>query len=136
MTRFLLSLDTAVDTVFASYTKGRRGETFVPKVPAAKITDVAKALMGDKELPILYTGIRPGEKVHEIMVSEEECFRTTDVGDHYAIMPMLPELRESGEFTPALTREYSSKDDNISIDALRSLLSRAHGEIERFLTAN
>ncbi|HMS39957.1 MAG TPA: polysaccharide biosynthesis protein, partial [Pyrinomonadaceae bacterium] len=74
MTRFLLSLDRAVDTVFAAITDGKRGETFVPKVPAAKITDVARALMGEKDLPMVFTGIRPGEKVHEIMVSEEECF--------------------------------------------------------------
>ena len=72
MTRFLLSLNRAVDTVFAVIKDGRRGETFVPKVAAAKITDVAKALMGDKDLPIVFTGIRPGEKVHEVMVSEEE----------------------------------------------------------------
>ena len=77
MTRFLLSLDRAVDTVFAAISNGKRGETFIPKVLAAKITDVAKALMGEKDLPMVYTGIRPGEKIHEIMVSEEECFRTS-----------------------------------------------------------
>lgn len=136
MTRFLLSLDRAVDTVFAAIATGKRGETFVPKVPAANITDVAKALMGEKDLPIVYTGIRPGEKVHEIMVSEEECFRTVERGDYYAILPVLPELREETEFTPALTGEYSSRDDNISIEDLRELLGTANEEIKRFLTAN
>ena len=105
MTRFLLSLDRAVDTVFAAISTGNRGETFVPKVPAANITDVAKALMGDKNLPIEYTGIRPGEKVHEIMVSEEECFRTVERGGYYVILPVLPELREEKEFIPALESE-------------------------------
>lgn len=136
MTRFLLSLDRAVDTVFAAIATGKRGETFVPKVPAANITDVAKALIGDKDLPIVYTGIRPGEKVHEIMVSEEECFRTVERGDYYVILPVLPELREEKEFTPALTGEYSSRDDNISIEDLRELLGTANEEIKRFLTAN
>jgi FlaA1/EpsC-like NDP-sugar epimerase len=133
MTRFLLSLDRAVDTVFAAIKTGRAGETFVPKVPAANIVDLAKAIMGDKDLPIVFTGIRPGEKVHEIMVSEEECFRTIESGDYYVILPVLPELRDGGDFTPALSSEYSSKDNNISIEGLRSLLGSADQEIERFL---
>ncbi len=133
MTRFLLSLNKAVDTVFAAIADGRRGETFVPKVAAAKIVDVAKALMGEKDLPIIYTGIRPGEKVHEIMVSEEECFRTTERGDYYVILPVLPELREEADFTPALTGEYSSKDKNIAIPQLRELLAEASSEIAAFL---
>jgi len=133
MTRFLLSLNKAVDTVFAAISDGRRGETFVPKVAAAKITDLAKALMGDKDLPVVFTGIRPGEKVHEIMVSEEECFRTVERGDYYAILPVLPELREEKDFTPALPGEYSSKDKNITVLQLRELLANASSEIAAFL---
>jgi UDP-glucose 4-epimerase len=135
MTRFLLSLDRAVDTVFAAYNDGRPGQTFVPKVPAANIVDLAKAIMGSKQLPIEFTGIRPGEKVHEIMVSEEECFRTVENGDYYVILPVLPELREADDFQPALESEYSSKDDNLSIEDLRKLLSSASDEIGRFLAA-
>lgn len=134
MTRFLLSLNKAVDTVFAAIKDGRRGETFVPKVAAAKITDVAKALMGEKNLPIVFTGIRPGEKVHEIMVSEEECFRTVERGDYYSILPVLPELRAEEDFTPALTGEYSSKDKNISVEELKILLADASDEISAFMT--
>ena len=136
MTRFLLSLDRAVDTVFAAVSTGKRGETFVPKVPAANICDLAKAVMGDKDLPINFTGIRPGEKIHEIMVSEEECFRTTESGDYYVIMPVLPELRDGGDFVQALTSEYSSKDKNISIAELRELLGTASDEIKHFLASN
>lgn len=134
MTRFLLSLDRAVDTVFAAIRDGFRGETFVPKVLAAKITDVAKALMGDKDLPIRFTGIRPGEKIHEIMVSEEECFRTVERGEYYVILPVLPELRENIEVSNTLENEYSSKDNNISVENLRKLLSDANEEIGEFLT--
>ena len=136
MTRFLLSLDRAVDTVFAAVSSGYRGETFVPKVPAANITDVAKALMGNKQLPITYTGIRPGEKVHEIMVSEEECVRTVERGDYYVIRPVLPELRGDDDLVPALSSEYSSKDDNLSVDDLRRLLGSASEEIGRFISAS
>lgn len=135
MTRFLLTLDQAVDTVFAVLQQGNPGETYVPKVPAARITDVAKALMGDRELPIVFTGIRPGEKVHEIMVSEEECFRTVDAGDYFAILPMLPELRADGSQSLALESEYSSKDTTLSVDDLKILLASASDEIDRFLTA-
>lgn len=135
MTRFLLSLDRAVDTVFAAISNGKRGETFVPKVLAAKITDVAKALMGEKDLPLIFTGIRPGEKVHEIMVSEEECFRTVERDGYYVILPVLPEIREEKDFTAALTNEYSSKDNNISIEELKELLSGASQEIGQFITA-
>lgn len=134
MTRFLLSLDRAVDTVFAVVGHGKAGETFVPKVPAANITDLAKAVMGSKVLPIVYTGIRPGEKIHEIMVSEEECFRTRELGDYYVIMPVLPELRDNQDHSAALSREYSSSDDNISVDQLRELLSTAETEIAAFLS--
>ena len=137
MTRFLLSLDKAVDTVFAALTKGTRGDTFVPKVTSARIVDVAQALMGDKKLPIEFTGIRPGEKVHEIMVSEEECFRTTEIDGYYKILPVLPELREEDtKFEPPLTKEYSSKDDNVSVEELREILGKANLEIGRFLTAH
>ena len=135
MTRFLLSLDRAVDTVFEAVTKGRPGQTFVPKVPAANIVDLAKAIMGDKDIPISYTGIRPGEKIHEIMVSEEECYRTIEQGDYYVILPVLPELRAEAHFVQALANEYSSRDNNISVDELRELLASASDEIKFFLAA-
>jgi UDP-glucose 4-epimerase len=91
--------------------------------------------MGDKDLPINYTGIRPGEKIHEIMVSEEECFRTVERGNYYVILPVLPELRDSTELVPALESEYSSKDDNLAVDQLRDLLQVANDEIGQFLTS-
>lgn len=135
MTRFLLSLDRAVDTVFEAVKSEGRGLTFVPKVASAKITDVADVLMGDKKLPIEFTGIRPGEKVHEIMVSEEECFRTVERGDYYVILPVLPELRDETDVSAALATEYSSRDNNLTGSELRDLLLTAGSEINQFLTA-
>jgi FlaA1/EpsC-like NDP-sugar epimerase len=112
MTRFLLTLDQAVDTVFAALRSGRRGETFIPRLPAARIVDLANALIGDRGLEIEYTGIRPGEKVHEVLVSEEEAPRTHHRDDHFAIMPLLPELRSSEQDgAPFERREYSSADE-------------------------
>ena len=69
------------------------------------------------------------------MVSEEECFRTYSNGEYYVIGPMLPELR-GNEIKPVLESEYSSKDNNLSVDELRTLLGSASDEIRRFLTAN
>jgi UDP-glucose 4-epimerase len=119
MTRFLLSLDRAVDTVFAAIADALPGETYVPQVPAARVVDVAEALMNGRSVPVVYTGIRPGEKIHEIMVSEEECHRTIERGGYYVICPMLPELRQPDMPAPARTREYSSAE--ITLDRARLL---------------
>jgi FlaA1/EpsC-like NDP-sugar epimerase len=110
MTRFLLPLERAVDTILAALENALPGETYVPKVPASRIVDVAKALIGDQDIKMVITGIRPGEKVHEIMVSDEEAWRTFERGNYYAIKPMLPELLKDKPEGLALTKEYSSSD--------------------------
>lgn len=121
MTRFLLTLDQAVDTIFAVVKEGKRGETYIPRCPAAKVVDVARLMIGDRDIPIQFTGIRPGEKIHEVLVSEEERFRTIQRGNYFAIQPVLPELRpETGK--PILEKEYSSADLNIDLDTLNNLL--------------
>lgn len=124
MTRFLLSLDSAVDTIFAAYREGRAGEIFIPQVPAARIPDVAEMMIGDRPIETVVTGIRPGEKIHEILVSEEEAYRTTERAGHYVIESALPELRE-GELEPALSGEYSSGDAVVTGDALAALIAQA-----------
>jgi len=123
MTRFLLSIDRAVETVFAALRHARAGETFVPIVPSATVINVAKALVGDRDLEIKITGIRPGEKMHEIMVSEEECHHAVRRGDYYSILPMLPELQTTQEPPGALTAEYSSADHVMSLEETVELLT-------------
>jgi FlaA1/EpsC-like NDP-sugar epimerase len=122
MTRFLLSLDRAVDAVFAAIANGNRGETYVPKVPAARVVDVADVLIGERKIPITFTGIRPGEKIHEIMVSEDECYRTVERGDYYVICPMLPELQREPIDRPARLTEYSSSDVTLDHAAIARML--------------
>ncbi len=124
MTRFLLSLDDAVDTVFAALAGARRGETYIPRAAAAKVTDIAAVLIGDRPIATVVTGIRPGEKVHEILVSEEECHRTVERGRYYAIHPLLPEVGDTSDFRPALTTEYSSASDVMDRKELAGLLTR------------
>jgi UDP-glucose 4-epimerase len=122
MTRFLLSLEQAVDTVFAALQTAAPGETYIPRVPAARVTDIAAALVGSQPIKIVVTGIRPGEKVHEILVSEEEAYRTVERGDYYAIQPMLPELQQANESGMPIGREYSSADDVMSKQEVETLL--------------
>ncbi len=125
MTRFLLSLDRAVDTIFAALQRAHHGETYVPRVPSARVEDVATVLIGDRPVAVIETGIRPGEKVHEILVSEEECQRTVPRGEYYVIQPILPELRFEGG-AGALEAEYSSADDTMKLEGLRDLLIHHH----------
>jgi FlaA1/EpsC-like NDP-sugar epimerase len=132
MTRFLLSLDRAVDTVFAALGSALPGETYIPQVSSARIADLAQVLIDGRDIPIVYTGIRPGEKIHEIMVSEEECYRTIERDGYYVIRPMLPELCPEPVVRPALTHEYSSADVTLDRDSLRALL--AHHMDERAAT--
>jgi UDP-glucose 4-epimerase len=123
MTRFLLPLERAVDTIIFALLNADRGETIVPKVPAANILDLAKVLIGQKKVEVKITGIRPGEKIHEIMVSDEEAWRAYAKGDYYAIQAMLPEL--AGERLPAgtaLKKEYSSGDTLMNPQQIEAVL--------------
>lgn len=129
MTRFLLSLNQAVDTVFAALAEARPGETYIPRVPSARVVDIAAALIGDRPIATQIMGIRPGEKTHEILISEEEVYRTTARGDYYVIQPALAELRTAYDVTTALTREYSSADNLMDVAAVSRLLV-AHGLLD------
>jgi FlaA1/EpsC-like NDP-sugar epimerase len=127
MTRFLLSLEDAVSLVIDAIRTARPGETYVPRAPSATVENVARALIGDREIDVQVTGIRPGEKLHEIMISEEEINHCGEREGHYVIRPMLPELRsDSTPATANLTEEYSSQHDNLDLDATTALLER-HG---------
>jgi UDP-glucose 4-epimerase len=123
MTRFLLSLDAAVDTIFVAFRGARRGEIYVPKVPSARVVDVATMMIGDRDIDTVFTGIRPGEKIHEILVSEEEAFRTVDREDHYAVQPLLPDFDIDDGPRP-LSGEFSSADAVVTGDALRALIAK------------
>ena len=95
MTRFLLTLDQAVDTVFEAMQFAEAGETYIPKIKAARIIDVVSALIGKKKVEIKETGVRPGEKLHEVLVSQEESLRTISRGNYFAIKSILPEVSKA-----------------------------------------
>ena len=123
MTRFLLSLNQAVDTIFSAIKFANRGETYIPIVPSAKMTDIAKVLIGNRNIKTVITGIRPGEKIHEILISEEEALRAIKRGGYYVILPLLPELRKIQIKEEFLDREYSSADNLMNLDEVSMILS-------------
>lgn len=122
MTRFLLSLHQAVDVIFAAVKSAQRGETYIPRVPSAKVVDIAEALINGRDIETVVTGIRPGEKIHEILVSEEEARRTYERDGYYVIQSILPELQEPQEGVEPLNREYSSADYLLDLDGVHKLL--------------
>lgn len=126
MTRFMLSLDDAVDTIFAALSGAHPGETYIPRAPSAKIFTLAEALIQGRNIEIKVTGIRPGEKIHEVLVSEEESFRTVHRGAWYAILPILPELAAEFDGERCLNREYVSSDSLMNMrDTVEMLNSKS-----------
>lgn len=137
MTRFLLSLDQAVDTIFAAVKEGKRGDTYIPRVPSAKVVDIAAVLIGDRPIKTTITGIRPGEKLHEILVSEEERYRTIERGNYYVIESILPEIRDQKKLTKlVLEDEYSSAHDVMTFEETGKLLKKFNLMLENQIANN
>jgi FlaA1/EpsC-like NDP-sugar epimerase len=123
MSRFLINLNQSVDTVFAAIETAEAGETLVPIAPAANIMNIAKSLVGDKNIEIKVNGIRPGEKMHEILISEEEVHHTVRRGNYYAIKSMLPELNGDNYGKDIVVeKEYSSNDAVLNYEETYQLL--------------
>jgi UDP-N-acetylglucosamine 4,6-dehydratase len=119
MTRFWISLQQGVDFVLKNFERMLGGEIFVPKIPSIKITDLASAMAPN--LPQKTIGIRPGEKLHEVMCPSDLCFDTYEYNDHFVIAPGIKFSSRSNDFsTNALNEkghkvppgfEYNSKDN-------------------------
>lgn len=93
MTRFNISLQGGVDMVMHAIEHAWGGEIFIPKIPSYKITDIAMAIAPNCELDIV--GIRPGEKIHEEMITSSDSFYTYDLGKYYTILPSVPSFNLS-----------------------------------------
>jgi len=105
MTRFMLTLDQAITFILDATDRCKGGEVFVPKLPSMKIIDLAELMTEGKDVEVRLTEIRPGEKIHEVMVSHEESFRCIDIGDYFVVMPTTESL-----LVKPTEREVSSKD--------------------------
>ncbi len=128
MTRFNISLEEGVEMVLYALINTWGGEIFVPKIPSYRITDVAKAICPECEQRIV--GIRPGEKIHEEMITEADSYTTADLGKHYAILPQVPvwSMEEylqyfNAKMVPQGFKYNSGTNDAwLSVDDLRQLI--------------
>jgi UDP-N-acetylglucosamine 4,6-dehydratase (inverting) len=130
MTRFNISLQQGVDMVLWSLKHAWGGEILVPKIPSYRITDVARAV--DPTCRHEIVGIRPGEKIHEEMITASDSFNTFDIGDYYAILPSAPAF-QIGKYRAAFGAQqvpegfcYNSgtNADFLSVEQLRELIER------------
>jgi UDP-N-acetylglucosamine 4,6-dehydratase len=128
MTRFWITLDQAVAFVLRSLEMMEGGEIFVPKIPSMNIMDLAKAVAPECKTRIV--GIRPGEKLHEVMVTEDDARDTLDYPDRYVILPAAPEWRASFGATAKNVKRcpdgfrYSSdgNKDWLTVEQLRTMI--------------
>ena len=128
MTRFNISLSEGVSMVFWALENALGGELFVPKIPSYRITDVVEAIGPSCEKPI--TGIRPGEKIHEEMITSSDSFTTIDLGTYYAILPSdgrVQELYEeagirSEPVATGFAYNSGSNPEFLSVEQLRMLI--------------
>jgi UDP-N-acetylglucosamine 4,6-dehydratase/5-epimerase len=134
MTRFWITLDDGVDFVLKAFQRMHGGEIFVPKIPSARITDLAEAVAAG--LPHRIIGIRPGEKLHEVMCPLDDAHLTLAFEDHYVIQPSItfykhPDYNRNGlgEDGANVSQEfeYSSGTNShfLSVPEIRELIARA-----------
>jgi FlaA1/EpsC-like NDP-sugar epimerase len=122
MTRFMLSLDTATGIVMDAFRSAEPGDIYVPDLPSVNIADLAEVMIGRRKIDVKDIGVRPGEKIHEILISEEEIPRTVKRGGYYVICPVLPGIRRTEIKRPVLDRELSSANGCMSRRQLKEFL--------------
>jgi UDP-N-acetylglucosamine 4,6-dehydratase len=127
MTRFWITLPKAVQFVLDSLERMQGGEIFVPRIPSTTITDLAAAIDPDAKLEIV--GIRPGEKLHEEMISENDAHRTYRYEDHFVIAPMFvgwgsePDYSDGELVDEGFSYQSDSNDWYLNIDEIKELLA-------------
>ena len=125
MTRFWITLDQAVKFVVDSFDQMSGGELYVPRIPSMKIVDLVDALAPG--YPTVEIGIRPGEKLHEEMVSSDDSYRTVRLDDRYVVMPTIAEWGftpvEGDPVPPGFSYRSDTNDQWLSPAELRTILS-------------
>ena len=130
MTRFNISLEDGVSLVLFAIENHLGGEIFIPKIPSYRILDVAEAVAPGIEIKIV--GIRPGEKIHEEMITETDSLNTIDIGDKYVILPACNDRLTSEDYLKHYNGSFVKKgfkynseinDDWETIDSLRNKIS-------------
>lgn len=134
MNRFWITLNESAKLILNSFIRMYGGEIFVPKIPSVNIIDLAKSIDKDKKIKVI--GIRPGEKINEILCSKDEFFNTIEFNDHFVIKPSIKfidrdidfrknKIGEKGKFVRR-DFEYSSSNnkDFLSVEKLNKLIKR------------
>ena len=124
MTRFWITLQQAVDFVLKDFERMRGGEIFVPKLPSVRIVDLARAIAPG--LPQKVVGIRPGEKIHEVMCPEDDSHLTLEFDDHFVIRPTITFTEGGNHYSPNRLDERGKPATGVQ---------RSSGENSHFLTA-
>lgn len=133
MTRFMMTLDDAVDLVLYAFKHGENGDLFVQKAPAATIEVLAEALtelLDKKGYPVDIIGTRHGEKLYEALLSREELARADDLGEYFRVAPDLRDLNyekftEEGETKLSQTLDYNSHNTfRLDVDSMKALLMK------------
>lgn len=130
MTRFNISLDEGVEMVLWALENALGGEIFVPKIPSYRITDLAEAIGPECEVQVI--GIRPGEKIHEEMITASDSLNTVDLGPYYAILPSatdhLPEdyleTRGGRRVAPGFAYNSGTNPEFLTVEELGELIRR------------
>ena len=128
MTRFNISLQGGVDMVMHAIEHAWGGEIFIPKIPSYRITDVATAVAPDCKQDVI--GIRPGEKIHEEMITSSDSFYTYDLGRYYTILPSVPNFQiaeyikffSAKKVTEGFSYDSGTNSDWETVDSLRQLI--------------
>jgi UDP-N-acetylglucosamine 4,6-dehydratase len=128
MTRFNISLAGGVEMVLHALEHAWGGELYVPKIPSYKITDVAKAIAPIAEIKVV--GVRPGEKIHEEMITPSDSFNTYDLGKYYVILPSEPiwdlnefiKINKAKLVAPGFSYNSGENTEWETVDSLRSLI--------------
>ena len=129
MTRFWITMDQGVRFVLSCLSMMRGGEIFIPKIPSMKVVDLATALAPD--LPQEVVGVRPGEKLHEVMITEDDAVSTVELSDRYVIKPAIhlwdwvPPATDGGKPVAEGFRYASNtNEDWLDAETLRELMTR------------
>lgn len=122
MTRFWITLEQGISMVLRAFELAGGGEILVPKIPSMKIMDLAEAIAPG--VPVEFVGIRPGEKVHESMITSEDSRNTIDIGEYYVIKPEICEYRGTPGKSVPENFEYNSGTNTewITVPSLRNML--------------
>jgi FlaA1/EpsC-like NDP-sugar epimerase len=137
MTRFMITLEAGVELVWHAFDDMVGGEIYVKKIPSMKVTEIAKSISKDAKLDVI--GIRPGEKIHEQMIGEEDAMYTFEYDEHYKILPSINKwymdknrINEGIKVDPNFIYSSDKNIDWMSQETLQSWIKKNSSEIVNY----